>query len=111
MRAFIALLAYTALHGEGPPPVLLIDEAETHLHYAAQADLVQVMTEQTAAAQIIYTTHSAVFAEGPTELVLLPALLREATQQRTLGFQVAPGLALVNRRTASSLELEAARVA
>jgi AAA domain, putative AbiEii toxin, Type IV TA system/AAA domain len=170
MRAFIALLAYTAVNAEGPTrPVLLIDEAEAHLHYAAQADLVQVFTEQTAASQIIYTTHSAgclpddlgtgvrlvvplegadrskvinwfwdddepgfgpllhgmgyavgafaftptrfvVFTEGPTELVLLPTLLREATGRRRLEFQVAPGLALVNRETASTLELEAGRV-
>jgi len=170
MRAFIALLAYTAVNAEGPtPPVLLIDEAELHLHYAAQADLVQVLIEQTAASQVIYTTHSAgclpedlgtgvrlvvplegadrsrvinwfwdddepgfgsllhgmgyaagalaftparfaVFAEGPTELVLLPTLLREATGRRRLEFQIAPGLALVNRETASTLELEAARV-
>jgi predicted ATP-dependent endonuclease of OLD family len=170
MRAFIALLAYTAVSDTGPArPVLLIDEAELHLHYAAQADLVQVLTEQTAASQIIYTTHSAgclpedlgtgvrlvvpiegadrsrainwfwddeqpgfapllhgmgyaagalaftparfvVFAEGPTELVLLPTLLREATDRRRLEFQIAPGLALVNRDTASNLELEAGRV-
>lgn len=170
MRAFIALLAYAAVSGTGPTkPVLLIDEAELHLHYAAQADLVQVLTEQTAASQIIYTTHSAgclpedlgtsvrivapvedadrsrtinwfwegnepgfaallhgmgyavgafaftparfaVFAGGPTDLVLLPTLLREATGQRRLEFQVAPGLALVNRQRASTLELEAGRV-
>jgi hypothetical protein len=170
MRAFIALLAYTAVSATGSTrPVLLIDEAELHLHYAAQADLVQVLTEQTAASQIIYTTHSAgclpedlgtgvrlvvpiegadrsrvinwfwdddepgfapllhgmgyaagalaftptrfaVFAEGPTELILLPTLLREATDRRRLEFQIAPGLALVNRDTASNLELEAARV-
>jgi hypothetical protein len=54
MRAFIALLAYTAVKaGDGLPPILLIDEAETHLHYAAQADLVKVLTEQTAASQVI----------------------------------------------------------
>jgi hypothetical protein len=35
---------------------------------------------------------------------------REATGRRTLDFQVAPGLALVNRQTASTLELQAARV-
>lgn len=170
MRAFIALLAYTAVSDTGATrPVLLIDEAELHLHYAAQADLVQVLTEQVAASQVIYTTHSAgclpedlgtgvrlvvpiegvdrsriinwfyeddepgftpllqgmgyaagalaftparfaVFAEGPTELILLPALLREATGRRRLEFQVAPGLALVNRARASVLELEAARV-
>ena len=46
--------AYTAVNAEGPtPPVLLVDEAELHLHYAAQADLIQVLTEQTAASQII----------------------------------------------------------
>ena len=170
MRAFIALLAYTAVNAEGlTPPVLLVDEAELHLHYAAQADLVQVLTEQTAASQVIYTTHSAgclpedigtgvrlvvpidgadrsrvinwfwdddepgfgpllhgmgyaagafaftparfaVFAEGATELVLLPTLLREATGRRRIEFQVAPGLALVNRDTASTLKIEAARV-
>lgn len=169
MRAFIALLAYTAVRAEdGYPPILLIDEAETHLHYAAQSDLVKVVTEQTAASQVIYTTHSAgclpedlgngvrvvvplegkdrstvvncfwsdepgftpllrgmgiaasalaftparfvVFAEGATELVLLPPLLREATKRQTLDFQIAPGLALVSRETASTLELEAARV-
>ncbi len=168
MRTFIALLAYTQVRSEGVKPVLLIDEAEQHLHYAAQADLVEVLTEQTAAAQVIYTTHSAgclpedlgtgvrlvvplegadrskvtnwfyedepgfgpllhgmgiaasafaftparfvVFAEGATELVLLPTLLRETTGRRALDFQIAPGLALVNRETASHLELEAGRV-
>jgi hypothetical protein len=171
MRSFIALLAYTAVKGDATrtPPVLLIDEAELHLHYAAQADLVQVLTEQTVASQVIYTTHSAgclpedigtgvrlvvplqgqdrsrvinwfweddqpgfgsllfgmgyaagafaftparfaVFTEGPTELMLLPALFRDATGKRRLEFQIAPGLALVNRETASTLELEAARV-
>jgi predicted ATP-dependent endonuclease of OLD family len=39
--------------------VILIDEAETHLHYDAQADLVGVFEEQQEAAKIIYTTHSA----------------------------------------------------
>lgn len=37
----------------------MIDEAETHLHYDAQADLVQVLEEQDEAAKVIYTTHSA----------------------------------------------------
>lgn len=169
MRAFIALMAYTAVRAPGQhAPILVIDEAETHLHYAAQADLIKVLSEQTAASQVVYTTHSAgclpedlgtgvrvvlplegaerstvansvweeepgftpllrgmgmaasalaftparfvVFAEGPTELVLLPTLLRETTGRQSLGFQVAPGLALVSRKTVSSLELEAARV-
>jgi hypothetical protein len=59
LRAFIALLTFTALHDESPNPVLLIDEAENHLHYDAQADLVRVLTRQRAASKVIYTTHSA----------------------------------------------------
>ncbi len=39
-------------------PILLIDEAETHLHYAGQADLIKVFERQTAAETIIYSTHS-----------------------------------------------------
>jgi energy-coupling factor transporter ATP-binding protein EcfA2 len=59
LRQFVALVALTAQHHYTVPPVLLIDEAETHLHYNAQADLIDVLTTQTAAAQVIYTTHSA----------------------------------------------------
>jgi predicted ATP-dependent endonuclease of OLD family len=51
--AFLAQEAYER------PPVVLVDEAETHLHYDAQADLVRVFSEQDAAAMVIYTTHSA----------------------------------------------------
>jgi len=59
-RAFLALLAFTTRHSkEGKKLVLGIDEAEMHLHYDAQVDLVNVLTEQTFATQIVYTTHSA----------------------------------------------------
>ncbi len=59
-RAFLALLAFTTRHSkEGRKLVLGIDEAEMHLHYDAQVDLVNVLTEQTFATQIVYTTHSA----------------------------------------------------
>lgn len=59
-RAFLALLAFTTRHSkEGKKLVLGIDEAERHLHYDAQVDLVNVLTEQTFATQIVYTTHSA----------------------------------------------------
>jgi predicted ATP-dependent endonuclease of OLD family len=40
-------------------PILLIDEADIHLHYDAQADLIQMLSRQQQAAQVIYTTHSA----------------------------------------------------
>lgn len=59
LLAFVALLTFTALHASGRPVVLLIDEAENHLHYDAQADLVRVFSEQQAAVKVIYTTHSA----------------------------------------------------
>jgi energy-coupling factor transporter ATP-binding protein EcfA2 len=60
MRTFAALLAF--LHAENAewsnPPVLLVDEAELHLHYDAQADLVEVFERQELAQCVIYTTHS-----------------------------------------------------
>lgn len=60
LRAFIALRAFLgARPPDAVPPILLIDEAETHLHYDAQADLIQVLTLQQLVPQIIYTTHSA----------------------------------------------------
>lgn len=59
LRQFVALVALTAGEGHAVPPILLIDEAERHLHYDAQADLIAVLEEQETAAQVIYTTHSA----------------------------------------------------
>lgn len=58
MRAFVALLAYSRQFSSELHPIFLIDEAERHLHYDAQADLVRVFETQTAAEQIVYTTHS-----------------------------------------------------
>lgn len=40
-------------------PILLIDEAELHLHYDAQADLIQTFTSRDLTSQVIYSTHSA----------------------------------------------------
>ena len=59
LRQFVALRSYIALADEDVKPILMIDEAETHLHYDAQADLIQVLEEQDEAAKVIYTTHSA----------------------------------------------------
>ena len=59
LRQFVALVALAAHQPNPVPPILLIDEVETHLHYNAQADLIEVLTEQNAARQIVYTTHSA----------------------------------------------------
>ena len=59
LRQFVALRAFVALHSRRRSPILLIDEAEGHLHYDAQADLVSVFEEQQEAVQIVYSTHSA----------------------------------------------------
>ena len=59
-RSFLALLAFTAARATGTvKPILLVDEADLHLHYDAQAALVEMFTNQNFAAKIIYTTHSA----------------------------------------------------
>ncbi|MGF2948211.1 AAA family ATPase [Microbacterium alcoholitolerans] len=58
LKMFVALVAFLAVREEITPPVLLIDEAETHLHIDAQADLVNTFMTQQQAAKVIYTTHS-----------------------------------------------------
>lgn len=59
LRSFVALRAFLASSSNDVLPILLVDEAETHLHYDAQANLVEMFTRQTLAEQVIYTTHSA----------------------------------------------------
>lgn len=62
VRSFLTIVA--AIHHdehrgfmEGPP-VILIDEVETHLHVDAQTDLIQYLDRQKSIPQLIYTTHS-----------------------------------------------------
>lgn len=57
LRWFLALDAFLAAKGS-QLPVILVDEAETHLHYDAQADLIDALMRQKLAAKVIYTTHS-----------------------------------------------------
>ncbi len=59
LRQFVALVAFAAKQPLDPKPVFVIDEAERHLHYEAQADLVRVLERQEQASSVIYTTHSA----------------------------------------------------
>ena len=59
LRWFVALVAYLHTRSVETTPVLLIDEAEQHLHYDGQADLVRAFERQEAVADVIYTTHSA----------------------------------------------------
>jgi predicted ATP-dependent endonuclease of OLD family len=168
LRIFIALRAFLGDRSFAVPPILLVDEAEQHLHYDAQADLVRMFEAQDVAAAVIYTTHSigclpqdlgrgvrvvtpdvaggastvqniwtrshrggvsplmdamgaatiplapsrfVVIGEGPSEAMLLPSLLREASAIAALEFQVVSGIAESSDPALRRLEIEAARVA
>lgn len=169
LRQFIALRGFLETQPPTTSSILLIDEAELHLHYDGQADLVQLLAGAGASsvAKAIYTTHSigslpenvggdvrlvkhirgsgrselvnwfwredapglmplligmgaatvayfpvrdAVLAEGPTDFLLLPLLFREATDSRTVGFQVVPGLADIKYDQIKVLESAGSRV-
>jgi len=168
LKSFVALTAFSARRQNASRSlILMIDEAEQHPHYDAQADLIRMLGRQTVAQQILYTTHSAgclppdlgtgirpvlpaddgsgrsrianhfwqsgpgftpllmamgagaaavtparyaVLAEGATEMLLLPTLVREATGREQLDYQVAPGIAESTLGELSDLDLEAARV-
>lgn len=58
LKAFVALVGFLRSLPDDQPPILLIDEAETHLHLDAQADLIEVLQNRVAATQVFYTTHS-----------------------------------------------------
>lgn len=57
LRAFLAV-EDASVEDDASKPVLLVDEAETHLHYDAQAELIRVFSTQDLAQKVIYTTHS-----------------------------------------------------
>lgn len=168
LRQFVALVALTAQDERPIAPVLLIDEIETHLHYDAQADLVEVLAQQSAAPQVIYTTHSAaclpedlglgvrviegvdqltasrirqnfwrddhpgmsallmamgaaslayvplrpaLIAEGGSDLVLLPTLMREAIDTDHLDFAIVPGSSSTPPDRIAGLDLQGVRTA
>lgn len=167
LRWFVALRAFLSAEESASKPVLLVDEAETHLSYDAQASLIDVLSKQRVAQKVLYTTHSAgclpadlgtgirpvvpeqhaersrienafwkegpgftpvllamgatafaftparnvIIAEGPSECLLLPTLLREATGCESLDFQVAPGLAIAGIEDVPLLDAEGGRVA
>lgn len=168
LQMFVALVAFLTVKGQTVPPILLIDEAETHLHIDAQADLVNTFMTQQQAAKIIYTTHSpaclppdlgsniravlpdkengqrsviegsfwhgaagfsplmlamgagaaafsaarrVVLAEGASEMLLMPSLVKASIAVADLDYQVAPGLSEVPATMYPELDLEGARVA
>ena len=58
LRTFVALVAFLATMKPKHPPILVLDEAESHLHWDAQADLVNLFHFQKEVTQTIYSTHS-----------------------------------------------------
>lgn len=160
---FVALLAFLNQE-DARDPVLLVDEAESHLSYDAQAELIEVLETQNVAQKVIYTTHSAgclpsdlgrgirpvvqkegersdikncfwteepgfkpimvamglnplaftvtrnsLIAEGPSETILLPTLIRQATGKSELNYQIAPGAANVGNEKVPELLSETGR--
>lgn len=58
LRYFIALITLMSRQ-RSDQPILVIDEAEQHLHYDAQADLMRILQSLSIVSQVVYTTHSA----------------------------------------------------
>ena len=54
---------------------------------------------------------AAVFTEGPSDMMLLPSLIRAATGKRVLEYQVVPGLANIPPEQLGGAEFAAVRVA
>lgn len=58
LRTFLALSCFLGARKVDQPPILLIDEVETHLHLDAQADLISLLASDAEIGQVLYTTHS-----------------------------------------------------
>ncbi len=170
LRTFVALAAFLDSGSFERPPILLIDEAEQHLHQNAQGDLIRMLQELTAVGQVIYTTHSpaclpadlgngvrfvepidnghstirhdfwsldrnehvgfnpllivmgagaaafsslrsTLIAEGVSDMLLLPTLIKLATGKAELDYQVSPGIATASKADMAKLDFVASRVA
>jgi len=59
LKQFISLFAFALNNDHWKDLVLLVDEAENHLHYSAQTEIVELFENQELANSIIYSTHSA----------------------------------------------------
>lgn len=171
LRWFLALFAFL-LSRQADDLILLVDEAETHLHYDAQADLIDALMSQEIASKVIYTTHSigclppdlgrgiravvplgdaeestikntywwlspgedekvghipllfgmgasllaltvprfAVIAEGPSDAILLPSILRLVSGGAPLPYRVVPGLSEIKNEHMPRLQSHAGSI-
>lgn len=161
LRTYLALIAFLENRNLVTSPILVFDEAENHLHWDAQADLIKVLYGQNMAPQVIYSTHSpgclphdlghsvravvptapdrstvknwiweadagfrpmlihmgastaaltphryAVGTEGVADFILLPSLIRAATGEDSLPYQIVPGVAQLSRDGLRSIDAE-----
>lgn len=123
LRMFIALSLFLESYQETQPPILLIDEADLHLHIDAQADLIEMLSGFDGVTQAIYTTHSP--ACLPTDLgtgvrfvIPDPARGRESVVQGSFwgrqaeqtGFSLLPMLYMMGAQSAAFSRLRNALI-
>jgi predicted ATP-dependent endonuclease of OLD family len=99
--------------GTGVRVVHPIDSATSRLEngfWRSGAGFSPLLVSMGATAMSFTPTRHAIIAEGPADAILLPTLLRQASQQSRLGFQIAPGLSSVPAESIRDLDTEAGRV-
>ena len=101
--------------GTGIRPVVPDAEAErSHVENAfwrEQPGFTPVLLSMGASALAFTPARNVVIAEGPSDFLLLPTLIREATGRESLDFQVAPGLSVAGTDDVPALDAEGGRVA
>lgn len=84
LRWFVALVCFLNSKNVGRNPILLVDEAEQHLSYDAQASLIEVLESQELAPTVIYTTHSAGCLPSDLGRGIRPILPDEEMERSTI---------------------------
>lgn len=99
--------------GTGVRVVQPIDSATSRLEtgfWKSGAGFTPLLVSMGAAAMSFTPTRYALLAEGPSDSILIPSLLRQATGVDQLGFHVAPGVSGVAALAVDQLDAEAGRV-
>nr|MDQ4043894.1 AAA family ATPase [Chloroflexota bacterium] len=120
-QAFTAKVIYTTHSfgclphdlGTGVRVVQPLDAATSRLEngfWKRGSGFSPLLASMGAAAMSFTPTRHALIAEGAADAILLPTILRQATGERALGFQVAPGLSSVAAASVHDLEAEAGHV-
>lgn len=99
--------------GTGVRVVQPIDSATSRLEngfWKRGAGFSPLLASMGAAAMSFTPTRHALIGEGAADAILLPTLLRQASGEDRLGFQIAPGLSSVAAIAVADLDAEAGRV-